>query len=103
MSPDLKDNENSFKSSPESVLKNRKLNGQRNVGDQSERQQAGKEPAAGEPSSKSNKTNKNRIDLDDSMESPFSFQIRINLPVCFLFTVAFLMRFWLIDYPKSIV
>lgn len=32
-----------------------------------------------------------------------SFQIKISLPFCFLFTVAFLMRFWLIDYPKSIV
>ena len=102
MSPDLKDSENSYKSPPENVLRNRKLNGQRNASDQSDGVQAGKEP--GEPSTKSNKTNKSRtVDLDDSLDSPFSFQIRINLPVCFLFTVAFLMRFWLIDYPKSIV
>ena len=103
MSPDLKDSESSFKSSPDSVLRNRKLNGQRNASDQTnDSLLVGKEAA--ESSSKSNKA-KARIasDPDDSLDSPFSFQIRINLPVCFLFGVAFLMRFWLIDYPKSIV
>ena len=105
MSPDLKDGENSFKSSPENVLRNRKLNGQRNASDQTGSLGAGDSPAA-ELSSKSNKVNKDKsrlVDQDDSLDSPFSFQIRINLPVCFLFGIAFLMRFWLIDYPKSIV
>lgn len=117
MSPDLKDSESSFKSSPENVLRNRKLNGQRNASDETNDSRSPGDPVgkelAREQSSKSNKVNKSRNSsnasnasdhsLDESLDNPFSFQIRINLPVCCLFAVAFLMRFWLIDYPKSIV
>lgn len=126
MSPDLKDGESSFKSSPDNVLRNRKLNGQRsafhqrNASDPTNDSAGNSSPGkllpgkelAKEPAreQKSNKVNKSRNSsnasdhsLDDSQDSLFSFQIRINLPVCCLFAVAFLMRFWMIDYPKSIV
>ena len=95
MSPDSKDND--FKtttSTTDSVLRNRKLNSQQNT-------QANQIADKLSDSVKDNLKSKN---LDESTNDDlFSFQIKINLPVCFLFSIAFLMRFWLIDYPKSIV
>jgi len=108
MSPDSKDKN----SQPTNILRNRKLNDQQHHRSTSDNIRLSKLNATTcseaaedqfENAKLTNLTNR-RLDRSATDENdPFSFQIKINLPVFILAIVAFLMRFWYLEYPKSIV
>lgn len=107
MSPDSKDTE-SHKSTPsDNVIRNRKLNTQKSSNEQVDR--TNDDEISNETSEKliKNKSTTKFINVQNVENSDdndlFSFQIKINLPVCLLFIIAFSMRFWSLDYPKSVV
>lgn len=107
MSPDSKDTDNSFKSSPSTLRKRRSTDDQQNdhsnkSDDQITDKASRSDDQVADKANRAKKLSKDSIGGGGDQD-PFTFQIKINLPVCLLFIIAFLMRFWYLEYPKSVV